>query len=120
MRTVKTLIQEISEQMGSDAELARRLGLQRQDVYALKTGRRSTTPEMLARLCNLVDMPCAEAREWLALVVLENRHNSTDDLISMTQAYIGRFKAVRAKSPRRVARSDEHANKKRAAPKAPA
>lgn len=76
MKSVHLLIDMAREKVGSDAELARRIGESRQNLAGMKAGRRPITPETVATLCDVLDLPGDECREWVALAIIQNPKNA--------------------------------------------
>lgn len=76
MKSVQVLIDKAVTYCGSEAELARRLGVDFQNVNAWRKGRRVMSPETVAILCDVLQLPGEEARQWLALAVVENPKNA--------------------------------------------
>lgn len=77
MKSAKLLIDMAREKVHSDAELARLLGMTRMNLYEMKTGRRSISPETAAALCDVLQLPGDEAREWIAIAIIENPKNAS-------------------------------------------
>lgn len=77
-RSVFTLIRSARELFQSDAELARALHMQPPTLNAMRKGKRAISPETVARLCELLDLPSSDAREWLAQSVIDNPKNAKD------------------------------------------
>jgi len=61
----------------SDAELARRIGIVPQDMNAMRRGRRAISPETVAALCDVLQLPGDETREWVAIAIIENPKNAS-------------------------------------------
>jgi plasmid maintenance system antidote protein VapI len=76
MRTVETLIDEAVELCKGQAGLARRLGWTPQDVHTLVKGKRAVTPETVALLCDVLELPGEEAQRLAALAVIANAKNA--------------------------------------------
>ena len=77
MKSAKLLIDMAREKVHSDAELARLLGITRMNLYEMKTGRRSISPETATALCDVLQLPGDEAREWVAIAIIENPKNAS-------------------------------------------
>jgi len=77
MKSAKSLIDMAREKVHSDAELARLLGVTRMNLYEMKTGRRSISPETATALCDVLQLPGDEAREWVAIAIIENPKNAS-------------------------------------------
>lgn len=73
---VQTLIALAREKCHSDAELARRLDMRPPTLNQMKKGKRAVSPETIALLCDLLELPGDEAREWAAYAVIENPKNA--------------------------------------------
>jgi DNA-binding Xre family transcriptional regulator len=76
MKSVKLLIEMARAKVHSDAELARRIGVKPQDMLVMKNGQRPLSPETVAALCDVLQLSGEEAREWVALAVIENPKNA--------------------------------------------
>jgi DNA-binding XRE family transcriptional regulator len=76
MKSVKLLIDMAREKCQSDADLARRIGVSRQDMHSLRSGDRPVSPELAAALCDVLELPGEEAREWVAIAMIENPKNA--------------------------------------------
>lgn len=72
MRTLQTLIDECARICDGQNALAERLGVSKGRVSDWRHGRRQVTPEVLAHLCEIAEVPGDEARELLAEVECEN------------------------------------------------
>jgi len=77
VKSVQRLIDQARDKVGTDAELARQLGIPSGNLAHMRSGVRTVSPEMVGLLCNLLELPGEEAREWLAIAVLENPKNSS-------------------------------------------
>jgi transcriptional regulator with XRE-family HTH domain len=60
MKLGLTLLDKASEMCGSDAELARKMGVNRQEIYALRKGR-TVTPEVAAELADIAGVDPLQA-----------------------------------------------------------
>jgi len=77
MKSVKLLLDLAREKVGTDAELARRLGTSHANVTNMRKGERAISPETVALLCDVLELPGDEAREYLALAIIENPKNAS-------------------------------------------
>lgn len=77
MYTVQTLIDAAIVKCGTQAALARRLGMERQDVHAMARGARPVTPTTVALLCDVLELPGVEAQRLAALAVVQNAKDSS-------------------------------------------
>ena len=77
MRSLESLIDECAGLCGGQNALARRIGSTSGNVSSWKTGRVPIPAPMLAKLCDLAEIPGAEAREILAWCEVSNPKNST-------------------------------------------
>jgi hypothetical protein len=77
VKSAKLLIDMAREKVHSDAELARQLSarlgssVERHHVTEWRANRRAFTAEMAAALCDYLELPGEEAREWVALAMIE-------------------------------------------------
>lgn len=76
MRTVQILIDEAANLCRTDAELARRLGKTRSQIADMRSGRDPVSPETVALLCDLVQLPGEEARRLAAIAIVEAPRNA--------------------------------------------
>lgn len=72
---VQTLIALAREKCHSDADLARRIGMRPPTLAQMKNGTRAVSPETIGLLCDVLELPGDEAREWAAYAVIENPKN---------------------------------------------
>src|ERR1043165_2129215 len=77
MKSLETLLDMARAKVHSDAELARRIGLVPQDLNAIRRGKRPVSPEIATALCDLLQLPGDEAREWVAIAIIENPKNAS-------------------------------------------
>ena len=77
MRTVQTLIAELIETCKGDAEAARRIGIDPGVFGQLKRGTRAVSPEVVAAMCDVLELPGVETQRLAALAVIENPKNAT-------------------------------------------
>lgn len=75
MKSVQVLIDDAVKMCGSEAELARRLGVDFQNVNAWHKGRRVMSPETVTAICDVLGLPGEETRQWVALALIENPKN---------------------------------------------
>lgn len=76
MHTVQSLIDEcIALCNGNKSELARRLNMYPQDIHELATGKRPASPDIVALLCDMLELPGAEAREIAAWATILHPKN---------------------------------------------
>jgi DNA-binding transcriptional regulator YdaS (Cro superfamily) len=61
----------------TDRELADRLGIKPPNLTEMRQGRRAVSPETVAALCDVLQLSGEEAREWLAIAVIENPKNAS-------------------------------------------
>jgi transcriptional regulator with XRE-family HTH domain len=76
MDTGKALIDKAVELCGGEAELAHRLGVQRQLVHGWHRGHRSISPETVALLGDVLELPGEEVQRLAAWAVIENAKNA--------------------------------------------
>lgn len=77
MKHVKELVDLCVKKCSSEAELARRIGVHYQVINDMRHGRRAISPETVGLLCDVLELSGDEAREWLAISVIENPKNSS-------------------------------------------
>lgn len=77
MKTVRTLIDLARAKVHTDRELAEKIGETPQNLAHIKAGRRTISPETVAALCDVLELPGEEAREWIAVAILENPKNAS-------------------------------------------
>jgi plasmid maintenance system antidote protein VapI len=77
MRELLTLLDLARAKFPSDAALARALGVPPHHPFEWRHGKRAMSPETVTLLCDLLGMSGEEAREWLALAVIENPKNAS-------------------------------------------
>lgn len=68
MQYVKALIDKASKVCGSDSALAERIGIPRQNIYLMRTGKRQVSP---ATAAELADIAGEDAREATIAAVIE-------------------------------------------------
>lgn len=73
---LKTLIDDAANLCGGHGALARRIGLHQPDIPGMLSGRRCLSPETVAALCEVLQLPGDEARRLAALAVIENPKNA--------------------------------------------
>lgn len=71
MKRVIDLIDEARALCQSDADLARRVNLDPADLANIRAGKRTPSPILIGRLCDLLQLPGDDARRWLAVAVIE-------------------------------------------------
>lgn len=76
VKTVQTLIDMARARVGTDAALARRLGVPGHHPHEWRKGLRAVTPEVAAALCDVLELTGEEAREWVAVAIVENPKNA--------------------------------------------
>ena|SRR5207253_2630405 len=74
-QSVLLLIAMAREKVHTDGELAQRIGCHPVALAQTKAGKRPVTPETVCELCEVVGLPGEEAREWVALSVIDNPKN---------------------------------------------
>lgn len=57
--------------------MARALGVAAHHPHEWRNGKRALTPETVAQLCDLIGISGEEAREWVAIAIIENPKNSS-------------------------------------------
>jgi transcriptional regulator with XRE-family HTH domain len=77
VKSVKLLLDMCHEKCGSDAEVARRVGVPRSHVAMWRSGARPMSAETAAMLADILELPGEEAREWMAIAVIENPKNAS-------------------------------------------
>lgn len=75
MHTLKTLIDAASQMCGSDYALAKRCGLDRGAISKLRAGSIPMTPESVALIAGVLELPGAEVQRLAALAVINNPKN---------------------------------------------
>lgn len=76
MESLRSLIDEAARVCGGYAALARALETTPQRVDQWKHGKRPITPETVALMCDLMQLPGEEARRLAALAIIENPKNA--------------------------------------------
>lgn len=76
VKTVQTLIDLARAKVHTDRELADAIGELPQNLNAMRKGRRAVSPETVAALCDVLQLSGEEAREWLAVSVIDNPKNA--------------------------------------------
>lgn len=77
MKSIQLLIDLAREKAhGNEAELARQIGVPLHHPHEWRTGKRAITAETAAALCDYLGLSGEEAREWLAIAVIENPKNA--------------------------------------------
>jgi DNA-binding transcriptional regulator YdaS (Cro superfamily) len=69
MESVKPLIDRASEMCGGDSALAEKMGIPRQNVYLMRTGKRPISP---ATAAELADIAGDDAREAAIAAIIES------------------------------------------------
>lgn len=78
MTPMQTLMDMVRAKLGgSEASIARALKLSPQEWHELSSGKRPLSPELTAQLCDVLELPGEEAREWVARSMLANPKNSS-------------------------------------------
>lgn len=77
MKSVQLLIDMAREKVRTDTELAERIGVHKVVLSEMRLGKRAVSPETVAALCDLLELPGEEAREWLAIAIIENPKNAS-------------------------------------------
>jgi DNA-binding transcriptional regulator YdaS (Cro superfamily) len=75
MQTVQRLFRDAVAKCGTQAELARRLNVTPPNLHGMITGTRPTTPETVAALCDVLELPGDECRQMIAAAIIENPKN---------------------------------------------
>ena len=82
MISVQTLIDKASEICGSDAELARRMGIQRQNLGHMRAGRAPISPETIGVLCDIAHIdPHESGRMALEAIVSHPKNASRAEVL---------------------------------------
>jgi len=76
MGSVKTLVDLCRVRCGTDAELARRLGVSPSHITDWRKGARPMRGESAAALCDVLELSGEETREWVAVAMIENPKNA--------------------------------------------
>ena len=77
MKSIQLLIDMAREKAhGNEAALARQIGVPLHHPHEWRTGKRAVTAETAAALCDYLGLSGEEAREWLAIAVIENPKNA--------------------------------------------
>lgn len=76
VRSVETLLVEAVEKAGSQAELARRIGVKPPEVTEWKKGKRPISPETIGLLCDVLELPGTEAQRLAALAIVGAEKNA--------------------------------------------
>lgn len=76
MKSIQTLIAQAREKVHTDRELAARLDIDPSELNHIKKGNRPPSPEIVALLCDLLELPGNEAREWVAISIIDNPKNA--------------------------------------------
>jgi len=74
---LKTLIDNAAKVCGGHAPLARRIGMHQPDIPAMLAGRKAISPESVAALCEVLELPGEEVRRLVAVAVIENPKNAS-------------------------------------------
>jgi len=77
VKTVQALIDLARDKVHTNAALARELGVPATHIPGFRSGDRPVSPETVAKLCALLQLSPEEAREWLAVSLIENPKNSS-------------------------------------------
>jgi len=72
MRDVKTLLDLAKVRVKTDLELAKRLDVPRSRVSDWRHGRTAMTPDSAAAICDILELPADQARQWAAAMVVAN------------------------------------------------
>jgi hypothetical protein len=76
MRTVESLIDEAARCAGGVNALGRTLGVTAARIADWRAQRVAVTPETVAELCNVLELPGEESRRLAALAVVNNPKNA--------------------------------------------
>jgi plasmid maintenance system antidote protein VapI len=77
MRSVESLLAEAVEKCHGQAELARQLGIHRQEVNAMIKGERPVSPETVALLCDVLELPAEEVQRLVAETIIGAAKNAS-------------------------------------------
>ena len=77
MKSLETLLDMARAKVHSDAELARTIGVERQALHEMRRGKRAISPETVTALCDVLQLPGDEAREWVAIALIANPKNAS-------------------------------------------
>lgn len=78
MKTLKLLIDLAREKAhGNEAALARALNVPLHHPHEWRTGKRPLSAETVAAICDYLGLGGEEAREWVAIALIENPKNAT-------------------------------------------
>jgi len=75
VKPVSTLIDLAQTKAGSAAALCRALDVPTNHPCEWRNGKRAISPETVAALCDYLGMSGEEAREWIAIALIENPKN---------------------------------------------
>lgn len=73
MESVKPLIDRASEMCGGDSALAEKMGIPRQNVYLMRTGKRPISPATAAELADIAGDDAREAA--IEAIIIRNENN---------------------------------------------
>jgi plasmid maintenance system antidote protein VapI len=76
MRSVESLLTEAVDKCHGQAELARQLGMKRQDIHSMVKGERVISPETVALLGDVLELPGEEVQRLVALAIIGNAKNT--------------------------------------------
>lgn len=85
MKTVRTLIDLARAKVHTDRELADLLGVKPTVLSELRSGQRVLSPEAVAALCDVLQLPGEECQAWIAQSLIENPKNK-DKLAMLRRA----------------------------------
>jgi transcriptional regulator with XRE-family HTH domain len=77
MRSVESLLTEAVEKCHGQAELARRLGTSSAAITHMKNGERAISPETVALLCDVLELPGEETQRLVALAIIGAAKNAS-------------------------------------------
>lgn len=77
MQELQTLIDKARTLYKSDADLARAMGVHKVALAQFRSGVRTITPETVAILCDVLELPGVEAQRLAAIAVVEAAKNSS-------------------------------------------
>lgn len=75
-KSVKTLLDMARSTVPTDAALARRIGVPATHIAMFRSGARPISPETAVLLCDVLQLPGDETREWVAIAMLDNPKNA--------------------------------------------
>lgn len=118
MKSAETLIDDAVKLCNGQAELARRLGMRRQDVHGMASGQRPISARTIALLCDVLEVDSDTARTLVAQAIIEAERDQATAARLQRALFLARRRARRSRRPaieRRTGQDRRRGDRRRAA-----